>query len=38
MLFDKIALSGGARGVQVVLNPDELIAFIGATYEDLTTD
>ena len=38
MLFDKIALSGGARGVQVILNPDELINFIGATYEDLTTD
>ena len=38
MLFDKIALSGGARGVQVILNPDELIDFIGASYEDLTTD
>lgn len=38
MLFDKIALSGGARGVQVILNPDELIDFVGASYEDLTTD
>ena len=36
MLFDQIALSGGARGVQVILNPDVLLEFVGASYEDLT--
>ncbi len=38
MLFDKIALSGGARGVQVILSPDTLLEFVGASYEDLTTN
>ncbi len=36
MLFEKIAISGGMRGVQVILSPDELNAFIGSTYSDLT--
>ena len=38
MLFDEIAISGGMRGIQVILNPDKLIDFAGATYADLTTD
>lgn len=38
MLFNEIAISGGARGVQVILNPDTLIDFVSASYEDLTTD
>lgn len=36
MLFEKIAISGGMRGVQVILSPDELTTFIGSTYSDLT--
>lgn len=38
MLFEEIAVSGGMRGVQVILSPDALIDFIGAAYADLTTD
>ena len=37
MLFDEIAVSGGARGIQVILDPDKLMNFIGASYEDLTS-
>ena len=35
-LFDTIAFSAGKVGYQVEMNPDDLIAFIGATYGDIT--
>ncbi len=31
-LFDEIILSGGKPGVQLIVNPDELVEFIQATY------
>lgn len=36
--FPEIALSGGARGVQFLLSPSDLIAFINAKCEDITKD
>lgn len=38
MLFDEIAVSGGMRGVQVILSPDSLNEFVGSSYADLTVD
>lgn len=38
MLFYEIAISGGMRGVQVILSPDTLNDFIGSSYADLTVD
>lgn len=38
MLFEEIAVSGGMRGVQVILSPDTLNDFVGASYADLTVD
>ena len=38
MLFDEIAISGGMRGVQVILSPDTLSEFVGCSYADLTVD
>lgn len=38
ILFDEIAISGGMRGVQVILSPDTLTDFIGASYKDLTVN
>ncbi len=37
-LFDEIAVSGGMRGLQVIMPADTLLEFVGASYEDLTTD
>lgn len=34
-MFDRIYVSAGQRGVQMYLNPDELLAYIGASYADL---
>ena len=34
-LFDRIGLSGGAIGVQLVLDPEELAGFCGASFVDL---
>lgn len=34
-LNDVISVSAGQRGVQVVLQPDELLSYIGASYADL---
>ena len=36
MLFDEIAVSAGQRGVQLIVNPDALAAFVEADYVDLT--
>ena len=36
ILFDKIYVSAGQRGVQVILNPEQLAAYIGADFADLT--
>ena len=38
ILFDNIAVSGGMRGVQVILSPDSLRDFINAVYADLTAE
>ena len=36
MLFDRIAVSGGQRGVQLHLAPDDLLAYTEAVYVDIT--
>lgn len=35
-LFDRIAVSGGRIGTQLVLDPERLAAFTGAAFADLT--
>ena len=35
ILFDKIYISAGMRGVQIIINPEDLRAFTNATYADL---
>ncbi len=35
-LFDEIAVSAGMRGEQLILNPADLAAFVGAAFADLT--
>lgn len=35
VLFDKIYVSAGQRGVQIILNPEELARFVGADFADL---
>lgn len=35
-LFDQIGISGGRRGLSLRLNPEELAAFLGASFADLT--
>lgn len=37
-LFESIAVSGGAIGVQLVVEPDALLGFCSATYADLVED
>ena len=34
-LYDEIAVSAGARGHQMLLNPEELVQFVGADFVDL---
>ena len=36
--YEKIAVSGGARGIQLFLSPKDLISFVGGTSEDITKD
>lgn len=36
ILFDEIAVSGGARGLQMVLSPEKLISYAGISSADLT--
>ena len=36
ILFDEIAVSGGQRGTQIVIAPDDLLSFTEAEYADLT--
>lgn len=36
VLFDKIYVSAGQRGVQLIVNPESLAAYIGADFADLT--
>lgn len=36
MLFDEIAVSAGQRGVQLILAPDALLAYVSGEYADLT--
>lgn len=35
--FDTIFVSAGVRGLQIAINPTDLITFVGATTADLTT-
>jgi Cys-tRNA(Pro)/Cys-tRNA(Cys) deacylase len=36
LLFDAISISGGARGLQLLLKPQDLIRYISAETADLT--
>lgn len=36
MLYDEIAVSAGVRGIQLILNPDDLKNYVEAVYEDVT--
>ena len=36
VLFDAIYVSAGARGQQIIVNPDDLLHYIQAQYADLT--
>lgn len=38
ILFDEIAVSAGTRGVQVILNPEDLATFVDAKEGDLTKE
>lgn len=38
MLYDKIAFSGGRRGTQIEMSPEELRLLTGAEYADLCRD
>lgn len=35
-LFDRIYVSAGQRGQQLIVNPDDLASYVGAAYADLT--
>ena len=35
ILFDRIAVSGGARGLQILLSPEDLISYVPITTADL---
>jgi Cys-tRNA(Pro)/Cys-tRNA(Cys) deacylase len=37
-LFDHIAVSGGRRGYQLIIGPEALADFVGATFVDLVRD
>ena len=37
-LFDRIGISGGKRGVQLLLDPEELLEFVGGTFADIVRD
>ncbi len=37
-LFDQIGISGGRRGLSLRVNPEELAAFVNATFADITRD
>jgi Cys-tRNA(Pro)/Cys-tRNA(Cys) deacylase len=34
-LFDAISVSAGARGCQVILNPQDLLRYVSGTFADL---
>ncbi|WP_331682656.1 Cys-tRNA(Pro) deacylase [Frisingicoccus sp.] len=36
MLYDEIAVSGGARGIQIIASPEDLKQFLDAEYADIT--
>jgi Cys-tRNA(Pro)/Cys-tRNA(Cys) deacylase len=36
ILWDEIAVSAGARGHQMILNPEQLVEYLDATLLDLT--
>lgn len=37
-LYDKIGISGGMRGVQIILNPQQLADFTGAKFSDISRE
>lgn len=38
VLFDAIYISAGKRGSQIIVNAEDLAAYIGASFEDLTEE
>ncbi|MBQ3568282.1 MAG: Cys-tRNA(Pro) deacylase, partial [Anaerotignum sp.] len=38
ILFDEIAVSAGQRGVQVILDPQDLIRYVDAAEADVTKE
>ena len=37
-LFDEIHVSGGRRGLSLVISPEDLAQFCGATFADIVRD
>lgn len=35
-LYDRIGVSAGQRGCQILLSPEDLVSYVGGTYADLT--
>ncbi len=38
LLFDAVSVSGGRRGLSLVLDPEELVGFVEATVADITRE
>ena len=38
MLFDEIAVSAGVRGAQIIINPEQLKEYVGASFAGLVQD
>ena len=38
ILYDTIAVSAGQRGIQVLVNPNDIVRFTHATIADLTKE
>ena len=37
-LYDRIGISGGRRGIQLVVAPEPLVAFCGGRFADIVRD
>ena len=38
VLFDEIAVSAGVRGAQIIINPEQLKEYVGASFAGLVQD
>lgn len=38
VLFDEIAVSAGVRGAQIIINPEQLKDYVGASFVSLVQD